>query len=301
MSGMQITDSPLAEAGRAYFSADDAKTWTGLLRPAFHLRALDDDGSGDSGDSVAAYLGGEPLLPKEVEWPVWEGHGPLSFVGAVDCGEVPAGELDIPLPESGQLLFFYFDGLGDSAVTYTDPESVVNGTRVIYVPADAEIAPRSAPEGAAPYPRLLLAGEVIATAPDNENAALIAAFGEPNDPSGYCDYPTTDADPNGTGFWEALTAYRRDHLPHHQVGGYALPVQGAVEREGAQAVHPGEDEATTAASRQLAAQLVLLAQVDSDSRSGMNWSDAGRLYWMITRGDLAAGRFDKATFTWQTE
>lgn len=293
MSAMQISDSPLAQAGRTYFSAQDAETWIGLLRPAFHLRAL------DSGDSVAAYLGGEPLLPKDVEWPVWEGHGPLSFVGAVDCGEVPAGELDIPLPESGQLLFFYFDGLGDSAVTYTDPQSVANGTRVIYVPADAEIAPRSAPEGAAPYPRLLLAGKVIATAPDNENAALLAAFGDPNDPAGYCDFPTTD--PNGTGFWEAMTAYRRDHLPHHQVGGYALPVQGAVEREGALAVQPGEDEPAVAASRQLAAQLVLLAQIDSDSRSGMNWSDAGRLYWMITRDDLAAGRFDKATFTWQTE
>jgi len=298
MSAMQISDSSLAEAGRTYFSADDAKTWTSLLRPAFHLRALD---TNDSGDSVAAYLGGEPLLPEDVEWPVWEGHGPLSFVGAVDCGEVPAGELDIPLPESGQLLFFYFDGLGGSSVAYADPDSVVNGTRVIYVPAQAEIAPRSAPEGAAPYPRLLLAGEVIATAPDNENAALIAAFGDPNDPAGYCDYPTTDTDPNGTGFWEALNACRRDHLPHHQVGGYALPVQGAVEREGAQVVHPGEDEAAVAASRQLATQLVLLAQVDSDTRSGMNWSDAGRLYWMITRDDLAAGRFDKATFTWQTE
>jgi hypothetical protein len=263
------------------------------LRPAFHLRALND------GDSVAAYLGGEPLLPKEADWPVWEGHGPLGFVGAVDCGEVPAGELDIPLPESGQLLFFYFDGLGDSSVAYTDPESVAGGTRVIYVPADAEIAPRSAPEGAAPYPRLLLAGELIATAPDNENAALIAAFGDPNDPAGYCDYPTTD--PQGTGFWEAMTAFRRDHQPHHQIGGYALPVQGAVEREGAQAVHPGGDDAAVAASKELASRLVLLAQVDSDSRSGMNWSDAGRLYWMITRDDLAAGRFDQATFTWQTE
>ncbi|HZP50138.1 YwqG family protein [Actinocrinis sp.] len=290
---MQISESPLAQAGRQYFSEQDAETWAGLLRPGFQLRALEAEGS------VTAYLGGDPLLPKDVEWPVWEGHGPLHFVGAVDCGQVPSQELDIPLPASGQLLFFYFDGLGDSSVTATDPDSVSNGTRVIYVPEEAEIAPRTAPEGAAPYPRLLLSGEVIATAPDNENAALIAAFGDPDDPSGYCDYPT--ADPNGTGFWEALTAYRRDHQPHHQIGGYALPVQGAVEREGAQVVHPGEDEAAIGARKQLASQLVLLAQIDSDSRSGMNWDDAGRLYWMITREDLAAGRFDKATFTWQCE
>jgi uncharacterized protein YwqG len=293
MCGMHISESPLADAGRRYFSAQDAETWTGLLRPAFQLRSV------DSGGSVAAYLGGDPLLPKQVEWPVWAGHGPLSFVGAVDCGEVPRGELDIPLPESGQLLFFYFDGLGDNAVASTDPESVVDGTRVLYVPADAEIAPRTAPEGVEPFPRLLLGGEVIATAPDNENTALIAAFGDPDDPAEYCDYPT--ADPDGTGFWEAMAAYRRDHVPHHQIGGYALPVQGAVEREGAQVAYPGEDEAAVAARKQLAEQLVLLAQIDSDPRSAMNWGDAGRLYWMITRDDLAAGRFEKAAFTWQSE
>lgn len=293
MSGMQISDSPLAEAGRRFFSAQDAETWTSLLRPAFHLREL------NPGEAVAAYLGGDPLLPKDVEWPEWEGHGPLRFVGAVDFSQVPTQELDIPLPASGELLFFYFDGLGDSSVAYTNPDSVVNGTRVIYVPADAELEPRSAPEDATPFPRLLLSGEVIATAPDNENAALIAAFGDPNDPVEYCDYPTTD--PDGKGFWEALSAFRHDHQPHHRIGGYALPVQGAVEHEGAQVVYPGEDEAAVAARKQLVPQLVLLAQIDSDARSGMGWGDAGRLYWMISRDDLAAGRFDKATFTWQCE
>jgi hypothetical protein len=50
-----------------------------------------------------------------------------------------------------------------------------------------------------------------------------------------------------------------------------------------------------------AAQLVLLAQIDSDARTSMGWGDAGRLYWLIGRDDLAAGRFDKAAFTWQCE
>ncbi len=293
MCGMQISESALAQAGRRYFSAKDAEIWTGLLRPAFHLRALDSD------EPVAAYLGGDPLLPKDAEWPVWEGHGPLRFVAAVDCGQVPTQELDIPLPTSGELLFFYFDGLGDSSVAYTSPESVIHGTRVIYVPADAEIEPRPAPEGATPFPRLLLTGEVIATAPDNENPALIAAYGNPEDPVEYCDYPATD--PNGTGFWEAMSAFRREHQPHHRIGGYALPVQGAVEPEGAQVIYPGKEDAAVGARKQFAAELVLLAQIDSDARSGMGWGDAGRLYWMISRDDLAAGRFDKATFTWQCE
>jgi len=176
---------------------------------------------------------------------------------------------------------------------------VIHGTRVIYVPQGAQVALRSAPEGTSPYPRLLLGGELIATAPDNENAALIAAYGNPEDPVAYTEYPTTDAD--GTGFWDELTAFRRDHWPHHRIGGYALPVQGSVEPEGAQVFHPGKEEEAEAARKELASQLVLLAQIDSDSRSGMGWGDSGRLYWMIRRDDLAAGRFDKVTFTLQTE
>jgi uncharacterized protein YwqG len=293
MSAMQISDSPLAEAGRRYFSPADAETWIGLLRPGFHLRALVPD------ESVVAYLGGDPLLPADLEWPVWEDHGPLSFVAAVDCGEVPTDELDIPLPKSGALLFFYYDGLGESSVIYTDPDSVVNGTRVLYVPAEADAEPRTAPQDATTYPRLLLGGELIATAPDNENAALIAAYGDPDDPAGYVDYPLTDPDDNG--FWDDVTAFRRDHSPHHRIGGYALPIQGAVENEAAQAVHPGSEDQAVAARKGLVPDLVLLIQIDSDSRSGMGWGDAGRLYWMISREDLAAGSFEKATFTWQSE
>lgn len=318
---MQMSDSPLAQAGRDYFNARDAQVWTGLLRPGFHLRALTEGAD----ESVAAYLGGLPLLPEDVDWPEWKDHGPLYFVAALDCSQLPAADLGLPLPASGQLLFFYSDGLGDSSVVYSDPDSVVNGTRVLYIPEDAEIAERAAPDGMTPYPRLFLTGETIATAPDNENAALSAAFGNPSDPSDYTAYPTVD--PEGTGFWEALDTYRRDHRPLHQIGGYATPVQGAVEFEGAHTLYQGSNvsdavsisEATTidvtdtpgeaivpgesgeTAIRALASQLVLLAQIDGDARSGMSWGDTGRLYWMIRRDDLAAGRFDKATFTWQTE
>lgn len=319
---MEMSDSPLAQAGRDYFSAQDAQTWAGLLRPGFHLRALAEDA--ETQEPVVAYLGGLPLLPEDVDWPEWKDHGPLNFVGAVDCSELPTADLDIPLPTSGQLLFFYFDGLGGSSVVYTDVDSVVNGTRVLYIPADADIAERPAPDEMTPFPRLLLTGDLIATVPDNENPALIAAFGDPNDPGHYCDYPTID--PDGTEFWEALAAFRRDHQPYHQIGGYAMPVESAVEPEAAQVLYeepePGPEpgpspelesastsdaaaeetqEPDEAAIRELASQLVLLAQIDSDSRSGMAWGDTGRLYWLIRRDDLAAGRFDKATFTWQTE
>ena len=290
---MQMSDSPIAQAGRRYFSPADAQTLTRLLRPAFHLRAL------EPGEARVGYLGGDPELPADLAWPIWEGHGPLYFVAALDCSRVPTEHLDIPLPTAGTLLFFYFDGLGENTVAYNDPDSVINGTRVLYVPPGTETAPRARPDAAAPYPRLDLAGELIPTIPDNGNPALIAAFGDPDDPVDYVEYPTTD--PDGTGFWEVLTAFRRDHSPHHRIGGYALPLQGQVEPEGAQVFHPGDDEQDANARKDTAAQLVLLAQIDSDARTAMGWGDAGRLYWLIRRDDLADGRFDRVTFTWQTE
>ncbi|HTJ70585.1 MAG TPA: YwqG family protein [Actinospica sp.] len=290
---MQMTDSPLAHAGRQYFSEADAETWIGLLRPAFHLRAA------NPGEQIVGYLGGEPELPADVAWPTWEGHGPLSFVAAIDCALVPGDALDIPFPDSGTLLFFYDDGLGENTVAYNDPDSVINGTRVLHIPAGTETGVRSAPEDVDPFPRLDLGGELIATIPDNENAALIAAYGDPDDPVDYCDYPTTD--PDGQGFWDALTAFRRDHSPHHRVGGYALPVQGSVEPEGATVFHPGDDEQDVAARKLLASRLVLLIQIDTDARTQMGWGDEGRLYWLISREDLAAGRFERTTFTWQCQ
>jgi uncharacterized protein YwqG len=290
---MQISESPLAEAGRRFFSPENAKTWIELLRPGFHLREQNE------GEPLVGYLGGLPLLPADVEWPQWEGHGPLSLVAAVDCDEIPVGELDIPLPDSGMLFFFYFNGVGPDAVQYLDPASVEGGTRVIYVPTDAEnVAERAVPEGLEAFPRILLTGELIATAPDNENAALVAAYGDPDAADDYTEYPF---DGDGDGFYDALTSFRRDHSPHHRIGGYALPKAGSVTKEAAHVLAPGDDEADKDARRELLNELVMLIQIDSDGRAAMEWGDTGRLYWLIRRADLAARDFAKATFTWQSE
>lgn len=38
----------------------------------------------------------------------------------------------------------------------------------------------------------------------------------------------------------------------------------------------------------------LLIQIDSDQKSGMDWCDAGRLYYWIRTQDLLQERFDRA-------
>jgi hypothetical protein len=56
---------------------------------------------GDSDAPVAGQYGGYPHLPPDVEW-----SGSEDFIASVDCAAIPVGELDIPLPEDGHLLFF---------------------------------------------------------------------------------------------------------------------------------------------------------------------------------------------------
>jgi hypothetical protein len=306
----------LAEAAARYLPPDEAAAWTALLRPAFHLREH------EAGDPVVGYLGGSPFLPADAEWPVWTGHGPLSFIGAIDCGSVPAKDLDIALPEDGALLFFYFDGQvqdeqevvvdADEAAdaeaeghpaaadewddvpadaTATTPDSP---SRVLYVPADADMAERDAPEPIAAYARILLAGDVLPTEPDFDHHAFRAAFGDPYDPA------SPHAALSGDDFTTAVDEVRQAEAPLHQIGGYARPVQGSVENESARAVYPVKTPETVKSRAELAEQLVLLAQIDSDYRNDMDWGDAGCLYWMIHPDDLAARNFDAALFTWQS-
>ncbi|TVZ90376.1 uncharacterized protein DUF1963 [Streptomyces sp. BK340] len=58
-------------------------------------------------------VGGLPSLPTGMEWPIGVAEydkEPLAFVASIDLGLLPRCVLDIPLPESGTLLFFYADG-----------------------------------------------------------------------------------------------------------------------------------------------------------------------------------------------
>ena len=101
----------VGEIACRYLPGDVAARWLRLLRPAAALRKA------SPGARVAAVLGGEPGLPDWAEWPVWEDHGPLSFIAAIDCAALAAVPLDIALPVAGTMLFFYFDGQYDDCQT----------------------------------------------------------------------------------------------------------------------------------------------------------------------------------------
>ena len=81
------------------------------------------DGPGEPG----CWLGGDPTLPPDIEWPYHEVEGvpvPLSFVAQINLARVPRRPEFPPVPETGTL-FFFFDPVfstSDAKVIYVEDE-----------------------------------------------------------------------------------------------------------------------------------------------------------------------------------
>jgi uncharacterized protein YwqG len=88
-----------------------------LARPRIELRP-----AGHSEGPVVGRYGGRPPLSAGFERPAPD------FIASVDCAALPAGVLDIPLPEDGHLLFFA------NRSQYEGNDEDRSG-RVVYVPA----------------------------------------------------------------------------------------------------------------------------------------------------------------------
>ncbi|MEV5975861.1 YwqG family protein [Streptomyces sp. NPDC052114] len=284
----QNLSGALRALAHEHLPSDVAERWLGLLRPGIRLAAAGGD------DAVVGQLGGEPRLPDDVEWPEWEGNGPLAFVAAVDCAALPAEGLDLPFPKDGTLAFFYFDGQvddGEALVDPGDPDSWA-GARVLYIPADARTSRRETPEDLDPYHHVPLTAraELTVAAPSHPQIQQVFA------PEGglFEDYehPVSDED-----FVEALWKY--DNRVGHQLGGTPQCVQGPVELEVARGALGPETSWNDPRLATEVREWVQLAQFDSDSTAGMMWGDVGCLYWLIRPADLAELRFDRAMFTWQ--
>lgn len=286
-----VWDPVLASIARQHLPESAAERWIELLRPGMQLRKAQPD------ERVVGQLGGLPALPDDLGWPHWAGHGPMSFVAAIDCASLPVPELDIPVPGTGTLLFFHRDSDqhpdGDVVGPWA-PETQA-AARVVYLPDQTDAKEASPPPGAQVYDRVDITAELIATGLDTNHPAFKAATEEtPAEERAIMqrrnwDYP----------FRESLY----DHTPHptHRLGGHASPVQGAVEIEAAQIALARTGEHGSAEWRREAEHWTLLAQFDSDDDAGMVWGDCGTLYWLIRPEDLIARRFDAALLTWQSD
>ncbi|MFJ7592049.1 YwqG family protein [Streptomyces sp. NPDC097617] len=275
----------LRDLALQHLPSDAAEQWVGLLRPAVRLEVA------VGSDGVIGRLGGLPRLPDDVDWPTWEGHGPLSFIASVDCSALPVGGLDIDLPAEGTLLFFYFDGQlddGEALVLAEDRDSWP-GARVLHVSGGSE---RKAPAELQPYRAVPLTAQLAMTAAEPWHPQIRDAFA-PQAPLGQrYDHPVCEQE-----FLDAVWDF--DGEVGHQIGGHAHSIQNPVEIEVAEAVLHGDTSWDDPRLSEEVGQWLLLAQFDSEDVADMMWGDCGALYWLIRPQDLAERRFDRAMFTWQ--
>lgn len=267
--------------------------WLGLLRPAIRLVTATD------GHVVVARLGGTPRVGSNFEWPTWEGHGPLAYVGEVDLVALESLglDLDLRLPPTGRLLAFYFDGSYDDfngLVGTWDRESLA-GARLLHLLERREDCTDAAiPPGVLEFKPQDLTGRSVITYPNWEHPALRREFGtECQEHNEWMSHPV-----NAEPFVEALFQLHVGE-PRHQVGGWADPEQGPVEFEVAQAAldEPFDYGDTRHTAEALAWSLVL--QVDSDDASDMMWGDVGALYWLARPNPSDAHDITRTSFTWQ--
>lgn len=274
-----------------YLEEDVARRWLALLRPAVRLTEA------PAGLQTVARLGGDPVVPPGFAWPVWEGHGPLSFVGEVDLDALAASglALDITLPTSGRLLLFYFDGSYDDfeGIVGTWDTASLRGQRLLHLSAvDSSCRPMSAPERVPAFRERHFGARATLTAPNWEHPALHEEFMElGQDDRSFMDHPVNQAI-----FVESIYSMGNGE-PLHQIGGWSFPDQGPVENEVAGAALDLGDDWQDPRRAEEARRWTLLVQIDSDA--DMMWGDVGKLYWLARHEDLDRGDLSEVSFTWQ--
>jgi uncharacterized protein YwqG len=211
----------------------------------------------------ASRLGGDPDLPRDLEWPAWE-HGPLDFLAQLDLTEVDAA---FGLPATGSLLFF-----ADFERCLGLQHSDRDGFRVIWT--RDELERRTAPDGATRYACGRVRFREHASVPPSDVVDV-----------GGADVPDEEFD--------ALHDLREAFgvVEVHQLFGHADLIQHPVEDETVQAITGvrGErsfDRDKWEQVKDQAREWRLLLQIASDGNLDYMWGDVGVLYFAIRRDAL---------------
>jgi uncharacterized protein YwqG len=240
-------------------------------KPALHLKYNNSFGP-------FSKLGQMPRVPKEFEWPEWNGK-PLAFLLQLKFSEINKDGYLPHLPTSGLLYVFYDE---EQSTWGFDPQDKGSWRLLFFDEGDALKERRYPKDLGTRYKLRPVEAFPILTYPPDPPDAL--SGGDEDKEEAYYEFRS--------GVYEGQ--------PAHHLGGYPDPVQGADMDLECQLVSNGlycgdasgyEDER----ARILAEggrDWTLLLQIDSDDGTEMMWGDSGLLYFWIRKEDLAARNFD---------
>jgi uncharacterized protein YwqG len=276
----------LAQAGHG----DHAEAVKALVQPAFRLRATalagrpghfrnSDDAPDLDPDRMAAFeaameqlaigasrFGGVPDLPPGVAWPERDGV-PMELIAQIRLADVAAAGGDARLPARGSLLFFYNSQWSSSdmereapccAVVFHDgPDDALVRTPPLRVEWKSEFA------------------DVTQFAPFLHGVASLALEPTVSVPGGVSPFITAPLD----GFWQDFTA------EHHA----ALSGQDEPYHENFLLGYVDEQDYVDAHANGTNDQLLL--QVDSEDAAQLQFGDCNKLFFLLTKDELAARDF----------
>jgi uncharacterized protein YwqG len=237
----------------------------------------------------ASKIGGLPDLPTGVSWPRWH-DAPQSFIAQIALVDAHAYDVDKVLPQSGMLWFFY----DAQQETYGADPADRGGWSVLYADQLSGLQRQSTPTG------LPTESQFKACSLSFSSEFTLSAHPEID----IAHFDWTDDEQKKYEQLLATFPTKADRAAiHNRLLGNPDAIQDDM-RQQCQLVSHGVTDDSDPRAAELekgALEWQLLLQVDSDEHAGMRWSDAGLLYYWITRADLQARRFDASWLVLQSD
>jgi uncharacterized protein YwqG len=252
------------------------KRGLGRVAKALMKRAAPCVGLSEKKTSRFSRLGGLPELPKDVEWPSFEGF-PLSFIAQIDLGDVPAGTA---LPLKGTLSFFY-----DMRSWGYDPKHRGSAAIVFNPLGPGACESRDIPKGPRSPDFLVIARRALGF---RESLSLPSSWSFPE---------WKDLNEEEMGTYHDL---QKEVGGPHRMFGHPHRVQGEMTLQCQLVTHglnlggdKGLKDPRVKKLARGAKDWRLLLQIDGEA-AGVEFGDAGLIYYWIREADLRAKRFDQA-------
>lgn len=225
-----------------------------------------------SGTRFQSALGGTPVLPPGVPWPMW-GEIPLDYLARINLAELPPS--DVSRPAGGILEFFYGSDSHEQQPWGGDDEDMGSGV-VIFV---------SDPEAAELAEKPDVAGSPPAHVPLGFKSVTVMAATERLQDRFYEHVRALPIQVRAKTCAIREAVDELEPYGQHRVLSAPVLVQGDMDDELARAARlfglpPGTP-------------WVMLLQLDSDKAVNWQWGDDGAIYFWIPVADLAEGRFDR--------